>query len=134
LTLLIVLQVVQSWKGPADPNLQYANLARDFKAFYCAGATMNAHGNPYLEAPFQRCGVPENQPLPGFVRSGVWPAPLPPYDVALFRLFALLPYHVAALLWLLLSLVALSFAVIAISEMSGVAPLGVFAALSLTLY
>lgn len=134
LTLLIVLQVVQSWSGPAAPNLQYANVARDFKAFYCAGATANAHKNPYLEAPFQRCGVPENQPLPGFVRSGVWPAPLPPYDVAFFRFFALFPYHVAASLWLLLSLAALWFAVIAISEMSGVAPLGVFAALALTLY
>src|SRR5271154_1873477 len=133
-TLLIVLQVLQSWKDPADPHLRAANVARDFKAFYCAGATTNAGQNPYLVAPFQRCGSPEQAPPPSFARTGVWPAPLPGYDVAFFRLFALLPYHLAALFWLTLSIAALSLAALTIAHLSRVAPLAVFAAFAMPLY
>jgi hypothetical protein len=126
-TLLIAAQILHSWKSPAD-------IAPDFKTFYCAGATANAGKNPYLFAPSQRCGSPEQAPLPSFVQAGVHPAPLPGYDVALFRLFALLPYHPAALAWLALSLAALSLTVVLVATMSGVAPLAVFAAFALPLY
>jgi hypothetical protein len=133
-TLLIALQVWQSWKGPSDPNLRFANVSRDFKAFYCAGAATNAGENPYLIAPLKRCGAPPGVALPTYARSNWFPAPLPPYDVALFRAFALLPFRVAALLWLVLSIAALSLAVILIANISGLAPLAVFAAFALPLY
>jgi hypothetical protein len=133
-TLVIAVQILHAWKGPADPHLRYVDVAPDFKTFYCAGATANAGQNPYLAAPFERCGAPEQAPLPSFVSTDVHPAPLPGYDIALFRLFALLPYQVAALLWLIASLAALSLAVILVADLSGVAPLAVFAAFAMPLY
>jgi hypothetical protein len=133
--LLMFAQIVFSaWKDPAESNSRHTNVATDFKAFYCAGATVNAGGNPYLVAPFQRCGTPAGSALPTFLHTGVYAAPLPPYDVAAFRLIALLPFYVAALVWLVLSFAVLSLAVVLVARMSGIAPLGVFAALAMTTY
>jgi hypothetical protein len=127
--LLLVAQVGASWRGGDGTNV-----ARDFKTFYCAGATANAGGDPYLVVPFERCGTPPGEPLPGFAAAGVWAAPIPPYDVALFRAVALLPYRAAAVLWLAVSLVALSFAVVAIASTTGAPLLIVFAAFALPLF
>ncbi|MBD5657628.1 MAG: hypothetical protein IAI50_20995, partial [Candidatus Eremiobacteraeota bacterium] len=102
--LLIVLQVQQSWRDPAGADLRHANVARDFKTFYCAGATANAGENPYLQAALERCGNAEKAPLPSFIRNGVWAAPLPPYDIAVFRVLAALPYYAAAQAWFALSI------------------------------
>lgn len=68
----------------------------DFTAYYCAGAVLNAHGDPYLAAPMAAC---ENHVLAG---AGVLPAPLPPYTLALFRLLAVLPYSAAIALFIAL--------------------------------
>jgi hypothetical protein len=109
-------------------------VARDFKTFYCAGATANADQNPYLETALERCGYAKTSPLPGFVRNGVWAAPLPPYDIAFFRILATLPYYVAAQGWLVLSIMALLLAVAIVSQLSGLAPLAVFCAFAMPLF
>ncbi|GAC1302561.1 MAG: hypothetical protein NVS2B3_19250 [Vulcanimicrobiaceae bacterium] len=134
LTLLLTLQVAQAWKGPSDAGSRDVNVARDFQAFYCAGATSNAGGNVYLASDFDRCGAGPSVPIPTFARSGVWAAPLPPYDVALFRIFALAPYRTAAIAWLLLSLGALTLTVVLVARLSGRPCVGIFAAFAMPIY
>ncbi len=65
-----------------------------FKAFYCAGAAIDAHRDPYLVEPLRSCErhfVAKELP-PGYVE----PAPLPGYTLALFGPLARLPAVVAA--------------------------------------
>ena len=134
LTLLIVAQVLQSWRGPSDPALRNVNVARDFKTFYCAGAAANAGRDPYLVDALARCGTPDALPIPSFAATGVWAAPLPAYDIAVFRVVALLPYHFAALFWLGLCVAALTVSTFWIASMARLQPLAVFCAFALPLY
>jgi len=134
LTAIMTLQVVQTWKGPTDPSRRYVDVARDFKAFYCAGATANAREDPYLIEPFERCGSKPPTAPPSFVRNGVSPAPIPPYDLAIFRFLAMFPYVVAASLWLVVSVAGLTCVVILMSSLSSLPPLAVFATVALPYY
>lgn len=68
----------------------------DFHAFWCAGAALAAHANPYHAAPLLACEG-------GNVAV---PAPLPGYALALFVPLAHLPYALAAGVWFAISLVA----------------------------
>ncbi len=61
----------------------------NFTAYYCAGAVLNAHADPYLAIPMAAC---EHRILAGGV---VIPAPLPPYALDVFQPLAALPYAVA---------------------------------------
>lgn len=97
-------------------------LMGDFHAFFC-GAYALVHGqNPYLSEPLRAC---ESAPVPSIFQrlSGhavVIPAPLPPYALALFMPFALLPYPLAAALWMLLSLLACGVCARAVAQLTGV--------------
>ena len=83
----------------------------DFGAFYCAALVRRKGGDPYLLAPLKACEIDRVYAPSGstYADYGIDPAPLPPYDFALFIPFTFLPYRAAALLWLLL-LVAATFA------------------------
>jgi len=133
LTVVLCGQLLHTWKDSGSAATRDENLVRDFKAFYCAGAVANAGDDPYLDAPVQRCGSRAGTP-PAFTANGVFPAPLPGYDVALFRVFALMPYRTAAIVWLALSIAALSAAVLITARIGRVAPLLVFVAFALPLY
>jgi hypothetical protein len=81
----------------------------DFGAFYCAALVRREGADPYLLAPLKACEVERVYGPSGSTyeqHGGVDPAPLPPYALALFEPFTLLPYRAAGLLWLAILLAA----------------------------
>jgi hypothetical protein len=109
----------------------------DFGVFYCAGATHDAGGKPYLWADLDRCGNGAQKPVDDDMLTGShrWPAPLPGYEVALFGIVAdALPYVQASYAWLAICTLALLVAIFCISEVAGVSPLIVFAALAFPMF
>jgi hypothetical protein len=85
----------------------------DFRAFYCAGNVAAQHLDPYAAAPLEACETPLGlRSLFAGSAARVLPAPLPAYLVALFEIFALMPYSIAAIVWTLLLLAAVSFAIV----------------------
>jgi hypothetical protein len=67
---------------------------QSFKAFYCAGAAVKEHRDPYLVEPMRSC---ERQIAPSTEPDGyVEPAPLPGYALVPFALLAMLPAKAAA--------------------------------------
>jgi len=93
----------------------------DFRAFYCAGAVIAQHANPYLEEPLRGCEAQAGPPAePTFLRPVALPAPLPPYALALFVPFGLLPFPVAAMLYGVLMIAAMSGAVALFARVTGV--------------
>ena len=133
IALLLLVQVALSWRDAPNSDARGANISPDFLAFYCAGAASNSGENPYLDAPLQRCGAADGA-VPSFARNGVQPSPLPPYDLPLFRLFALLPYRVAATVWLVAALVATAIVVAFLAGRSGLSLLAVTALCGLPLF
>jgi hypothetical protein len=106
----------------------------DFKAFYCAGYVLAHGGNPYLASPLARCEA-TYAPSPLFftTKGEVLPAPLPGYAVAAFAPLSLLPFPLAALLWLAV-LTAATMGAIALLRDAGVASAELLAiAMALTL-
>jgi len=103
LIVLIVLSIVSLFVYPVKAN------GLDFQAFYCAGKAIAQHANPYLNQPMHDCELATSPPFFKLYPNVTVPAPLPPYALALFVPFALLPYLSAKLLWwaLLLGTVAL---------------------------
>ncbi len=72
----------------------------DFRAFYCAGAAVDARRDPYRVQPLWACelaALRSNGLSLGDAR--VMPAPLPPYALAVFAGVARLPFPIAAVLW-----------------------------------
>ena len=130
LVAVIALQISHVWHA-RDPAGRYTSMSRDFGDFYCAGATRNAGGDPYLLQPFDACGTKGPRYRPVYVDAHRAPAPIPGYDVALFRVFALLPFGTAAFAWLGVSILALLCAVVFGARLSRLPPLIVFAALVL---
>jgi glycosyl transferase family 87 len=93
----------------------------DFRAFYCAGAAIAQHANPYLEEPLRGCERAAGPPAePAFLRPVAVPAPLPPYALALFVPFARLPFPIAAVLYELLLIAAMTGAVASYARVTGV--------------
>ncbi len=98
-------------------GISWATVARgryamgDFKAFYCSARVVLQHGDPYAAAPMARC---EEQPAPSplyVTQPGeVVPAPLPGYAIALFVPFALMPFDIAAVVWIVVLAAAFSLA------------------------
>ncbi len=80
-------------------------LLGDFRAFYCGGSTLLHGANPYTAAPLLHC---EQVPQPFGLHTARdqvdLPAPFPGYALALFAIFALLPYPLAAVAWFVLLL------------------------------
>jgi hypothetical protein len=108
----------------------------DFRAFYCAGAVIAQHANPYLEEPLRSCERDAGPPAePAFLRPVALPAPLPPYALALFVPFGLLPFPVAAVLYGLLLIAAMTAATALYARVTGVSSVllnVVFAAITAT--
>jgi alpha-1,2-mannosyltransferase len=94
-------------------NAQGRMLLGDFRAFSCGGSTLLHGANPYEAGPLLHC---EQVPQPFGLHTARdrvdLPAPFPGYALALFAIFALLPYPLAAAAWfvLLLACTALSCA------------------------
>ena len=108
----------------------------DFRAFYCAGAVIAQHANPYLEEPLRGCEAHAGPPAePAFLRPVALPAPLPPYALALFVPFGLFPFPVAAVLYGLLLIAAMTGATVLFARVTGVSSVLlnlVFAAITAT--
>ena len=108
----------------------------DFRAFYCAGSVIAQHANPYLEEPLRGCERDAGPPAePAFLRPVALPAPLPPYALALFVPFGLLPFPVAAVLYGLLLIAAMTGATALYARVTGVSSVllnVVFAAITAT--
>lgn len=99
----------------------------DFRAFYCAGAALDADGDPYRVEPVRSC---QHAVLAAshlvLDEHHVLIAPLPPCALVLFGLFARLPFWVAARLWLVLCLAALTVTMLLTRRLTGL-PLPVVA-------
>ncbi|MEA2787108.1 MAG: hypothetical protein QOF71_3212 [Candidatus Eremiobacteraeota bacterium] len=108
----------------------------DFRAFYCAGAVIAQGANPYLEEPLRGCERDAGPPAePAFLRPVALPAPLPPYALALFVPFGMLPFPVAAVLYGLLLIAAMTGATTLYVRVTGVSSVllnVVFAAITAT--
>lgn len=118
--------------GPTSWQLRPSGLLRDFNAFYCAGTAIAAHADPYLAEPLGTC---ERMPKPWGLSHQIphlsMPAPLPPYALAPFVVLAHLPYGVAALAWLAISLACVLSAAWALRALTGLPLAGTVASLAL---
>lgn len=85
----------------------------DFVAFWCAGAALVHHKNPYLDESLHGCNVAH-----GLIGSLTLPVAHPPYVLPLFALFSLLPVPPAFALWSLLSLVCCALSTVALSRIT----------------
>jgi hypothetical protein len=111
--------------------LHFAGFMLDFRAFYCAGAALDAGADPYRAEPLRSCEVGAYGAFPqGYPQVAV-PAPLPAYALAPFALLARLPYNVAASLWLLATILAIAASAVLLSGLSRLPVPVVWAALLL---
>ncbi len=101
--LVIAACAVLAWQLVV--NAQGRMLLGDFRAFYCGGSTLLHGANPYNAGPLLHC---EQIPAPFGLHTARdrvdLPAPFPGYALALFAIFALLPYPIAAAAWFVLLL------------------------------
>ena len=87
-------------------------LMGDFRAFYCAGNAIALGANPYREEPLRTCEAHAGPPSePAFLRPVALPAPLPPYALMLFAPLSRLPFALAAALYGVLMLAAMTWSV-----------------------
>lgn len=80
----------------ARPHSSAGPAMRDFEAYYCAGATLNAGGDPYGRD-IWNC----ERTIPGVdaSRDEVLPFVGPPPTLLVFRALARMPYDIARILW-----------------------------------
>jgi hypothetical protein len=103
----------------------------DFRAFYCAGAAVADHRDPYRTEPLRTCqntarGFPAGRGL----RFAV-PAPLPGYAIAPFVLLSRLPHTAANGLFIAGVLASLAMSVVLLGRLCALRPETIFAALLL---
>jgi hypothetical protein len=111
--------------------LHFAGFMLDFRAFYCAGAALDAGADPYRAEPLRSCEVDAYGAFPqGYPQVAV-PAPLPGYALAPFALLARLPYNVAAALWLFAIILAIAASAVLLIGLSRLPAPVVWAALLL---
>lgn len=125
--LLVALVGALVFAFVATKPAQGSHPLEAFVTYYCGGAAVNAHVDPYATDFVLRC---EDQNEPGLLPPGVVePAALPPSGLAVFALLARLPYHLAGKLFLALSLAALLGAALAVARVTGLrsaVPFGAF--------
>jgi hypothetical protein len=98
-----------------------ASLMGDFRAFYCGGRAIAMGANPYLEEPLHACEWAARPPAPLAVAASVTlPAPLPPAALLPFVPFSLLPFPLAAIVYGLSLLGAMTVAVMLYARVTGV--------------
>ncbi len=86
-------------------------LLGDFRAFYCGGSTLLHGANPYTAGPLLHCEQVRQPFGLHTARDQVdLPAPFPGYALALFAIFALLPYPIAAAAWFVVLLACTALA------------------------
>lgn len=91
----------------------------DFRAFYCAGAALRAHADPYQTEPLHTCERTQtDQRFSLFVRDVTLPAPQPGYDIAGFAVLSLFPFKVASRIWIVLLLASMFVAILATLRLS----------------
>lgn len=99
----------------AHPNQIFG----DFHAFYCGGKAMLAHADPYAGLTLGACEAQQyGYGLYAATHGLVAPVPFPGYAFVLFSAFALLPYLISALLWLLLSIACTGYCAYALSRLT----------------
>jgi hypothetical protein len=131
--VLAALCAATAWGSTFDSSgLLPKGLFKDFNAFYCAGAALDEHANPYLSEPLGSC---ESAPKPLGLYAPpphlVFPAPLPGYALDVFGALARLPYGAAAMLWAVVLCTACWVAVRATYALAGGSPASVAAAYAL---
>jgi hypothetical protein len=88
------------------------NLMGDFRAFYCAGAVIAQRENPYLDEPLHSCELRVLPPARASVLPFVtMPAPLPPFVLVAFVPLSWFPFPIAAAVFGVLLIAAMSAAV-----------------------
>jgi len=88
-----------------------------FRAFYCAGRTIDGGRDPYRVEPLRSC---ETAVSAQYITNGVVePAPLPPFVLAGFAALAMLPYTSALGLFVALLLAATAIAVWSLRRITG---------------
>jgi hypothetical protein len=128
---IIIAQVLNGWHLSVKSG--HAELiALDYGAFYCAGATANARGNPYRTIPYDACGE-KQRVLPKRFLAHRLPAPIPGYDIALFKALAKFPFQISAWLWLAFSAAAAFGAVLALGSITGLPAVVIALVLATTL-
>ncbi|HET9096204.1 MAG TPA: glycosyltransferase 87 family protein [Candidatus Baltobacteraceae bacterium] len=104
----------------------------DFQAFYCAGAAVRMHADPYRAQPLGACEHRQTGGTYAALAPGlVLPAPQPGYDIAGFAALSLLPFGMAKAVWgaLLAAAIAIAlYAVFRLTRESLYVILGAFAA------
>jgi hypothetical protein len=91
----------------------------DFLAFDCAGQVAAERADPYLIEPLRSCEAAAAAESGSHVlKYLVVPAPLPPYALAAFALFAKLPFREASALWLALCIVAVLATIVLVREVT----------------
>lgn len=121
LAALCALALVPS-RALAGPTKLFSGLGGDFGAFYCSGAAVTQHANPYLVEPLRACEE-RVQPNPDRTAGVVTPSPLPGYDLALFAALAHLPYGLAKLFWYAVLLGSLALATLCLARLTRFPPL-----------
>ncbi len=116
--LLFVL--VAALAFATSPLFRPHRLSADFNTFYCAGAALGRHADPYLAEPLGACERRAMTPQLVHVGPGVaMPAPLPPYALAPFVLLARVPYLWAIAIWSIVILLATWATLFAMRRLTG---------------
>ncbi|MGD1068192.1 MAG: glycosyltransferase 87 family protein [Vulcanimicrobiaceae bacterium] len=97
------------------------SLMGDFRAFYCGGQAIATGANPYLEEPLHACEWAARPPAPlPVARVVTLPAPLPPAALLPFVPLSLLPFPLAAIVYGVSLLGAMTVAVLLYARATGV--------------
>jgi hypothetical protein len=126
--LLLLLAAAFTRLAVNVPRGPFAD-AVDFRAFYCAGAALDARRDPYRVEPMRSCQRGVLAAAGIGVGPHLLPAPFPPYAIAAFGVIARFPYRPAAGVWFAASILAVALTVVLTSELSGIRPARVAPAL-----
>jgi hypothetical protein len=118
LLAIFTIACLPSAAAAAGPGAVFKSVGGDFSAFYCSGAAVDEHHNPYLVEPLRSCEQ-RVQASVGHVGGVVDPSPLPGYDLALFRVLAHLPYNLAKIVWYLSLLGSIGVATFCVCRLTG---------------
>ena len=91
----------------------------DLMAFYCGGAVVAEHHDPYVVEPLRAC----QHAIAPIFRPGsklVVPVPLPAYDFAFLAALSHVPYAAVRIVWIALESIAFALTAVLLARLSGV--------------